>query len=79
MRASIVKWGNSLGMRIPAPFAAQLHLSHNTPVTIKLLGDSIVITPVRKKYTLDELLDSLTPENLHEEVETGPAVGEEFF
>lgn len=32
-----------------------------------------------RKYTLEELLRGITPENLHGEWDTGPAVGEEAW
>jgi antitoxin MazE len=79
MQANVVKWGNSLGMRIPAAFAAQLHLQNNTAVNIRLVGNSIVVTPVRRKYTLDELLASLTPENRRQEVDCGQEIGHEVL
>lgn len=79
MQTTIQQWGNSLGARIPAPFAEQLHLKKSSKVEIQLTGDSIVITPIqRKKYTLDELVNGITPENRHDEVDTGYAVGQEF-
>jgi antitoxin MazE len=41
-------------------------------------GNRIVITPQkRKKYTLDELLEGMTPDKFHPEFETGNAVGNE--
>ncbi|MSU77329.1 MAG: AbrB/MazE/SpoVT family DNA-binding domain-containing protein [Gemmataceae bacterium] len=32
---------------------------------------------VRKRYSLKDMLDKVTPETLHAEVETGPSVGVE--
>jgi antitoxin MazE len=44
-------------------------------------GGRIVIEPVRntKEYDLEQLLAGITPENLHSEVDFGPAVGKEAF
>lgn len=79
MQAALHKWGNSLGARIPARYAAQLHLKDNSPIDICLKDGAIVITPAkRKRYTLEELVNSITPDNRHDEVDTGAAVGEEF-
>jgi antitoxin component of MazEF toxin-antitoxin module len=33
----------------------------------------------RKKYTLEELLDGMTPEHFHPEIPTGSPVGNELF
>ncbi len=32
---------------------------------------------VPKRYTLDQLLEQITPENLHDEIDSGPSVGAE--
>lgn len=86
MQTVVSKWGNSLAMRIPAPFAAQLHLEANSDIDIELRGESIVITPAKSKrhrrhnkYTLDELLEGITPENRQEAVDWGEPVGKEVF
>lgn len=33
----------------------------------------------RRKYTLEELLEGMTAENLHPEIDWGPPVGREFW
>jgi hypothetical protein len=33
----------------------------------------------KSRYTLEELVAAITPENVHPEVETGPAVGREIL
>jgi antitoxin MazE len=35
--------------------------------------------PVRKQYSLEELLAEVTPENIHTEVSTGHPVGKELL
>ncbi|MDZ7960951.1 MAG: AbrB/MazE/SpoVT family DNA-binding domain-containing protein [Aulosira sp. DedQUE10] len=78
MTAVVAKWGNSLAIRIPRMVAEQVHVTEGTDITITVSGNSIVITPKkRKKYTLDELLEGMTPEKFHPEFETGNAVGNE--
>ena len=61
------KWGNSLAVRIPAPLARQLNLTENTPVACAVMDGSLVISPVTgpRSYSLDQLLDRGTPENIH--------------
>ncbi|MEQ1857658.1 MAG: AbrB/MazE/SpoVT family DNA-binding domain-containing protein [Longimicrobiales bacterium] len=75
----ISKWGNSLGLRIPAPFARETGIDEGTEVDIALDGGRIIITPPGPRYTLDALLDGVTPENVHEGVETGPRRGAEVW
>ena len=75
MRARLSKWGHSLAVRIPRPFADQLGLSEGSAIEIVAGGDAIVMT--KPKYSLDELLAEVRPENLHGEIDTGRAVGRE--
>ncbi|QZT33684.1 hypothetical protein HUR95_15890 [Caldalkalibacillus thermarum TA2.A1] len=43
--------------------------------------DKVVIkeTEVVKKYSLDELLEKVTPENIHKEINLGKARGKEVW
>ncbi|KAM3090387.1 AbrB/MazE/SpoVT family DNA-binding domain-containing protein [Phormidesmis sp. 146-35] len=76
----VAKWGNSLGVRIPMAIAKQIDLKEGTSVTFAVVEGSLVIKPEpRKKYTLDELLEGMTLENVHEEVDLGQPVGNEIW
>ncbi|TDA70364.1 MAG: AbrB/MazE/SpoVT family DNA-binding domain-containing protein [Clostridia bacterium] len=75
MEPRVQKWGNSLGIRIPKPLAQQLGLTEGTPVEVEADNHRIVIR--RKRYTLEELLSKVTPENLHGEVDMGLPMGRE--
>jgi len=78
MKTRVQKWGNSLALRIPKSFANEAGLQEETPVELSLADGKLVITPVTEpKPTLKELLAKVTRENLHHEVDTGPAVGNE--
>ncbi|MBW4555653.1 MAG: AbrB/MazE/SpoVT family DNA-binding domain-containing protein [Trichormus sp. ATA11-4-KO1] len=78
MTGVVAKWGNSLAIRIPKLVAEQTHITEGTDVNISVEGNTIIVTPqTRKKYTLDELLEGMTPDNFHPEFETGNAVGSE--
>ncbi|MBE9056395.1 AbrB/MazE/SpoVT family DNA-binding domain-containing protein [Sphaerospermopsis sp. LEGE 08334] len=78
MTTFVAKWGNSLAIRIPKSIAEQVQLTEGVAINLTLEGNSIVITPQkRKKYTLDELLEGMTPDKFHPEFETGNAVGNE--
>jgi len=44
-RQSIVKWGNSLGFRIPAAIARQLNVAEGAEVTYTLEGGKLIIEP----------------------------------
>ena len=80
MRSHVQKWGNSLALRIPKSFAAEAGLEKESAVEISLEDGKVVVTPVAKpKFTLEKLLAGFTRENLHHEVETGPASGNEIW
>ena len=80
MRTRVQKWGNSLALRIPKSFAEEAGLKNSSPVDVSLVDGRLVIAPVRKpKWTLNELLAQVTPDNLHGEVDTGPAMGNESW
>ena len=80
MRARVQKWGNSLAVRIPKALAAQSQLRQNTLVEMSLEDGKIVLVPVRQpQITLDQLLENVSPDNLHRETETGDAIGQEVW
>ena len=80
MQTQIKKWGNSLALRIPKLLAEQLDIKTDSEVEIAVEDGQMVIKPLPEPtLTLEELLAQLTDENLHEEVETGTAVGGEAW
>ena len=80
MRTRIQKWGNSLALRIPKSFATEVGLQRESSVEVSLVNGKLVITPVAKpKLTLKQLLAKVTKENLHHEVDIGPATGNETW
>ena len=80
MKTRVQKWGNSLALRIPKSFATEVGLQRETSVELSLAGGKLVITPVAKpKLTLKQLLAKVTKENLHHEIDTGPATGNEIW
>lgn len=68
MSAKIQKWGNSLGVRIPKSIIKKTKLDENCEVEIEHKNGNIVIIPVRKKHSLEQLLKEVTDLNLHSEV-----------
>lgn len=41
----VMRWGNSLALRIPAGVARDLGLGEKTPVNVEIKGSALVITP----------------------------------
>ena len=59
MTATIVKWGNSRGIRLPKPFLETLDLNENDTVDIMTENDAIVIrkSTNRQRKTLKQRLE----------------------
>jgi antitoxin MazE len=79
MKTRVERWGNSLAVRIPPSLATETGLAADSLVELAQVAGKLVITPASRKPTLEELLQGITPENLHGEWETGPAVGGEVW
>lgn len=80
MKTRIQKWGNSLALRIPKAFADEAGIQKETSVEISLTDGKVVITPLNKpKPTLKQLLEQITTENVHHEIDTGAAMGDEAW
>lgn len=66
-------------MRLPASALAAAGIAVDDPVEVREKDGRIVIERVEPKImTLNWLLEGITPENRHEEVDFGPPVGREF-
>jgi len=79
MRSRIVKWGNSLGLRIPKAFAEEVAVGEGSVVEISLVEGDLVIRPAPVRYELQELLEGVTQTNVHDEVATGEPRGRESW
>ncbi len=80
MLTRVRKWGNSLGLRIPRSFAAEMGVDDGSPVDLSVHEGEIRVRPVRRRaYSLDVLLAGIEDSNLHGEVRTGRPVGREIW
>jgi antitoxin MazE len=78
MRVLVKKWGNSASVRIPAAIMEAAKLSLEQAVDIREEAGRVVIEPIHpQQFDLAELLADITDDNLHEEINFGPAVGRE--
>ena len=67
VQARIQKWGNSLAIRIPKPFALEVGLEQNSLVAVSISEGKLVLEPIKPVYSLEELLAQVTQDNLHQE------------
>jgi antitoxin MazE len=80
MRTRIQKWGNSLAVRIPVAFARTLGLEQDSQVELSMARNQLVVAPVRKPQPkLADLLDRITPANVHRETAAGKPQGRESW
>lgn len=79
MRVQVARWGNSLALRIPAPFARDLQVEEGSEVDLALAHGRLVVTPVAPRYDLETLLAAITPRNLHGEADWGGPRGHEAW
>ncbi len=78
MRVKVQKWGNSLALRIPKPFAEEAEVREGGVVDLSVEDGNLVVTPVaQRKYTLKQLLRKVSKYNLHGEINYGGPVGRE--
>jgi antitoxin MazE len=67
MRATISKWGNSLGLRIPRGLAEDAGLAEGSVVELRVEDGRLVAEPMAIEE-LDALLARVTPKNRHTEL-----------
>jgi antitoxin MazE len=88
MQATIQKWGNSQGIRIPKVFLEALGMKENDTVELSRIDNNIVVTKVEtKKYSdLSERLEAFYKKPIDEiyveseaEISTGNPVGGELW
>ncbi len=80
METRIKKWGNSLALRIPKALAQEAGLHYGLSVELSLVDGKLVIAPIEHpKLDLETMLAQITEDNLHSEVDFGPAVGTEVW
>ena len=80
MKVLVKKWGNSAAIRIPVSIMEAAHMSLDQSVDVKEENGRIVIEPDRSEvFALEDLLDGITAANMHDPVDTGPAVGRELL
>jgi antitoxin MazE len=80
MQTKIQKWGNSLGLRIPKLIAEEAGVYAGSEVELSLEDGDLIVRPVRQpRYDLEQLLEKVTDENLHDEFDWGTSVGRESW
>lgn len=79
MLAKVHKWGNSLGVRIPNAFAKEAQINDGSSISIHMKNNKLILIPVKKEYSLKEMLSEINSNNIHKEVSTGHRTGKEIW
>jgi antitoxin MazE len=80
MKTRIQKWGNSLALRIPGPFARETAVRAGAIVELSVVDGKLVVTPLgRERPTLRRLLAGVTRSNRHHEIDSGAPIGRESW
>jgi antitoxin MazE len=83
MKIEFLKWGNSLALRIPKAFAQEIGASVGKAANMEVRDGKLIVEIAkpkrrrRRRYTLEQLVAGIRPENRHRELEWGPPVGSE--
>jgi antitoxin MazE len=75
--AQIVKWGNSLAVRIPKSVAEEAGVREGDAIVIEAAAGEISLRRKQRTPTLKELVAQITPENRYDEIATGAERGRE--
>ncbi|MFM7086093.1 MAG: AbrB/MazE/SpoVT family DNA-binding domain-containing protein [Cyanobium sp.] len=60
-RQHLRRWGNSLGVRLPAVIAREARLHDNQTVELKVVAEGVLIRPIQPRLSLDERLAAYAP------------------
>ncbi|MDR0495980.1 MAG: AbrB/MazE/SpoVT family DNA-binding domain-containing protein [Treponema sp.] len=87
MQTTVVKWGNSQGIRLPKAFLQNIQIFENDPVDVSLENEKIVKKKINQKghKTIKQRLIDFYGENFEEhvtpqnEIDWGKPVGNEIW
>jgi antitoxin MazE len=79
MQVLLSKWGNSLGLRLPKALTAEIGVTDGQKVEVRAEGGRIIVEPVRKALTLEQMMENVTPEAMREAWDWGEDVGREII
>ena len=81
MQVRVSRWGNSLAIRLPKAAVASLSVREGEPVDLAIEGDRVVLRAPRPRYTLEELVAAMRPDDEPEALDdvTAPPLGDELL
>ena len=76
-KSQICKWASSLTLRSHKPIVGQWGVHEGSAAEMDSRGNKVVMR--KRTYSLADMLATVTDENLHPEVDTGSARGNEAW
>lgn len=79
MKTQVVRWGNSLALRIPKPVLEEARVKEGDYLEIEASDGQLALRRASKKGcpTLAQLVEQISPDNRYSEVPSGREVGKE--
>ena len=80
MQVQLTKWGNSVAVRLPKAMLEAAKLQVGDTVEIEPAASGGILVRAKRRWpTIEERIESITPETLHPETDTGSPVGNEVW
>jgi antitoxin MazE len=76
-QAQVVRSGNGLAVRLPRKIAHAAGIKEGDSIEIEVSNNVLVLLPLKRIPTLEELVAQVTPKNRHNEFSFGPDRGRE--
>ncbi len=73
------QWGSALGLRLPKFICERFGIDKNTTLSIREENHRIILEPLEEEKNLLQMLEEITPQNLHGETMTGRPLGNESW
>ena len=78
MKVKVQAWGNSLGLRIPKAYAAELGVGSGSEMEVNVEAGTLLARPA-EVIQLEALLAGITADNQHHETDWGVTCGVEAW
>lgn len=79
MTVKLKRVAGALTLVIPDEVASAAGISDDTELSLSATAAGEMVVKKKPKYTLEELVSKITPENRHELIDFGPPVGNEVW
>jgi antitoxin MazE len=78
VKVKVQAWGNSLGLRIPKAYAAELGVGSGSEMEVKVEAGALLAKPA-DAIRLEVILAAITADNQHTETDWGEVSGVEAW